>query len=136
MNFALLLKLLPVIIEAIGVAKEIGDKKITGASIIPLIQAKGPQVLELLTQAGRELFPTFPQEKQLSAAASRFNPELTERVQRQLNALGESLEVDGVYGFATKEAVARFQQKNEPLVVDGWAGPNTQAKLNALAGIR
>lgn len=49
-------------------------------------------------------------------------------LQRALNAAGESLKVDGVYGPASEAAVRRFQRANR-LRVDGAAGPATRARL-------
>ena len=54
-----------------------------------------------------------------------------EWLQELLNTLGADpeLEVDGDYGEATKAAVAQFQTDHPPLVVDGWAGVQTQASI-------
>jgi murein L,D-transpeptidase YcbB/YkuD len=53
-------------------------------------------------------------------------------LQRSLNELlGSQLEVDGVYGPKTKEAVRKFQAANG-LQVDGVAGPITRAKVQDL----
>lgn len=51
-----------------------------------------------------------------------------ESLQLRLNELGESLLVDGVYGYRTKKAVMRFQKANR-LKADGIAGYYTQLKL-------
>lgn len=51
-------------------------------------------------------------------------------LQKQLNALGAALYLDGQYGAATERAVADFQRR-VGLVADGIAGPKT---LDALTG--
>lgn len=54
------------------------------------------------------------------------------RVQQALNALGYGpLLVDGSYGKITRAAVFDFQRAHPPLAVDGVAGPQTWAALEA-----
>lgn len=52
-------------------------------------------------------------------------------LQRDLNYLGESLSVDGIFGRLTDEAVKRFQKKHG-LVVDGIYGLHTQRVLKGV----
>jgi Putative peptidoglycan binding domain/D-alanyl-D-alanine carboxypeptidase len=52
-------------------------------------------------------------------------------MQARLNALGENLTVDGVFGTGTRAAVFAFQAQNG-LEVDGIADPATLAKLGLL----
>jgi peptidoglycan hydrolase-like protein with peptidoglycan-binding domain len=52
----------------------------------------------------------------------------TADVQRALNAHGADLEVDGITGPATRDAIRRFQHEHG-LVTDGIAGPVTLAAL-------
>ncbi len=55
-------------------------------------------------------------------------------LQAALNRLlGLDLEVDGLYGEGTREAVRRFQERHG-LQVDGVAGPITKAKIRELVG--
>lgn len=49
-------------------------------------------------------------------------------LQKQLNAAGYSLAVDGIYGAATAAAVRDYQSRNA-LTVDGVAGPQTMNSL-------
>ena len=50
------------------------------------------------------------------------------KLQEKLNALGESLVVDGIFGPGTHAAVINFQARNG-LTVDGIVGPKTKAAL-------
>lgn len=53
-----------------------------------------------------------------------------ERLQRDLSQLGYQVEVDGIYGEATENAVKKFQQDHN-LTVDGIVGPQTGRQLGA-----
>jgi peptidoglycan lytic transglycosylase len=108
-----LLRLLPVILAA--------------AQRIPELQ----QILPLLTQLGTTTFPGLSADKARAAAATTLDINGVKWTQTALNVLlNASLEVDGVYGTATKAAVARFQAANN-LEADGWAGTNTADALRA-----
>ena len=108
-----LLKLLPVIIAA--------------AQRIPELQ----QILPLLMQLGTTTFPGLPADKAPMAAATTLDVNGVKWTQTALNLLlNESLQVDGVYGAATKAAVTRFQTANN-LEADGWAGTKTADALRA-----
>lgn len=136
MNFLALMGLLPTILQAVELAQKIhsdvrGDKSIGG--IVSTIQNNSPQVLDIFQKVGGTLFPNLGQQQQVAAAAVTFDPELVKKIQEQLNKLGAKLDADGHYGPKTKEAVKAFQGANG-LEVDGWAGKNTQAKLNEKAG--
>lgn len=52
-------------------------------------------------------------------------------LQTKLNTVGYEIEVDGVYGSATKSAVMSFQKKYN-LSIDGIAGKNTITKLDSV----
>jgi peptidoglycan hydrolase-like protein with peptidoglycan-binding domain len=132
MNITLLLSLLPLALKAIELAQQISAANKSGEGLGKIIESQGGQVLELITQAGATLFPNLSGDKQIAAGALRFDHETTLRIQKQLNKLGAKLEADGYYGNATKAAVTEFQKANG-LTVDGWAGKNTQAALNAKA---
>lgn len=63
----------------------------------------------------------------------RGGAEQITQLQEMLNAGGGQLEVDGVFGPRTAEAVRRFQEQNG-LTVDGIVGPQTLAALNGGVG--
>jgi peptidoglycan hydrolase-like protein with peptidoglycan-binding domain len=108
-----LLRLLPVIIAA--------------AQRIPELQ----QILPLLTQLGTATFPGLSADKAPVAAATTLDVNGVKWTQTALNLLlNASLEVDGIYGPATKAAVTRFQSANN-LEADGWAGTKTADALRA-----
>lgn len=50
-------------------------------------------------------------------------------LQRSLHRLGSKIAVDGKNGPATEAAVRDFQTRHPPLQADGWAGPQTIAKI-------
>ena len=66
-----------------------------------------------------------------TTGSKQDNGASVERIQRLLNKKGYGpLDVDGIYGNATRTAVERFQMAMG-LVVDGIVGPNTMAALEA-----
>jgi peptidoglycan hydrolase-like protein with peptidoglycan-binding domain len=106
-----LLSLLPVILAA--------------AQRIPELQ----QILPLLTQLGTTTFPGLSADKVAAAAATTLDVNGVKWTQTALNVLlNASLQVDGVYGRNTKDAVTRFQAANN-LEADGWAGTKTADAL-------
>lgn len=133
MDFATIFKLLPLIMKAVNVAQDISASSKSGTGVVDIIKAKGPEVMDLVTKAGAELFPGMPAAEQTQAGALRFSPQLVSKIQGQLNKLGSKLAVDGDYGARTKATVTDFQRRHG-LDADGWAGPLTQAELNKQAG--
>lgn len=129
-NFATILGMLPLIMRAVNLAQEISASGKSGGSVIDIIKSQGPEVLDLITEAGGALFPELSKEDQAQAGATRFDPAIVSKIQTKLNELGATpaLVVDGDYGKLTKAAVTEFQKKNN-LEADGWAGPLTQAVL-------
>src|SRR5262245_22383040 len=102
-----LLRLLPIILAA--------------AQRIPELQ----QIWPLLTQLGTATFPGLPADKAPAAAATTLDVNGVKWTQTALNLLLDAgLEVDGIYGSATKGAVTTFQVANN-LEADGWAGTMT-----------
>src|SRR5262245_60043885 len=108
-----LLRLLPLILAA--------------AQRIPELQ----QILPLLTQIGNTKFPGLPGDRAAEAAATTLDVNGVKWTQTALNLLlSASLDVDGVYGNATKAAVTKFQSMKS-LEADGWAGTKTTDALRA-----
>jgi hypothetical protein len=98
---------------------------LAGLQRIPELQQFGP----LLNQFGASTFPGMPPDKAAMAAATTLDVNGVKWTQLALNLLlGSSLEVDGVYGPATKAAVTKFQTANN-LEADGWAGTKTTDAL-------
>jgi Putative peptidoglycan binding domain len=71
----------------------------------------------------------------LSVCGSLEAPNSTHGIQRRLQILGYYTgRVDGVVGKKTEYAVLNFQADNNPLRVDGLAGPQTQNRLKTVVG--
>lgn len=93
----------------------------------PAVQA----LLPMLMQLGTAAFPNVDPNKAANAATTLFDTEHTKWVQVALHLLGfGTIDVDGVYGKGTKDAVSQFQTTHG-LAVDGWAGTNTTEVLRA-----
>jgi peptidoglycan hydrolase-like protein with peptidoglycan-binding domain len=108
-----LIRLLPLILAA--------------AQRIPELQ----QIAPLLSRIGNTTFPGFSADKAAEAAATTLDGNGVKWTQTALNLLlNASLEVDGVYGPATKAAVTEFQS-TKSLEADGWAGTKTTDALRA-----
>jgi peptidoglycan hydrolase-like protein with peptidoglycan-binding domain len=108
-----LLRLLPLILAA--------------AQRIPELQ----QIVPLLTQIGNTTFPGLSGGRAAEAAATTLDVNGVKWTQTALNLLlNASLEIDGVYGPATKAAVTQFQS-TKSLEADGWAGTKTTDALRA-----
>lgn len=135
MDIGAILRLLPTIMKAVDTVKSIGAAHKSGESVISIIQTKAPEVIDLVTKAGADLFPNLNQQQQVQAGAVRLDMAAVKKIQTQLNQVtGANLDVDGYYGQATKAAAKSFQVK-AGLEPDGWVGPLTQAALDkATAG--
>lgn len=97
--------------------------------ILPLLSNPAFQkLLPIIVQMGSQLFPAVSNEHLGSAVATALNPEQVKWIQAFLNWRSEVLEVDGVYGEATKDAVAKYQTEKY-LIIDGWAGPTTSDSM-------
>lgn len=133
MDFGAMLRLLPTLLAAIDTVKSVGSDHKSGKPIIDIVRTRAPEVIELVTKVGGELFPNLPQEQKIQAGAIRLDRDAVKEIQTQLNArTNANLDVDGYYGPATKAAVKSFQMQAN-LVVDGWAGPATLAALEKAA---
>jgi murein L,D-transpeptidase YcbB/YkuD len=85
-------------------------------------QISSPILSEFVRQWNNPFGNQFPTLQQ----GDRINP-VTE-LQGFLNRWGFSIDVDGVFGSATRSAVVRFQQQRK-LVADGIVGPRTWGEL-------
>ena len=127
----LLVKLLPIIFRAINVAPQVQQAIRVGKPTVEAVEENARDLLPLLGQIGRQMFPAIDERLAPAAAASTmFDPVRVKWLQTALNVLGVDppLEVDGDYGPKTTEAVSHFQHTNG-LVVDGWAGDLTHEAL-------
>jgi peptidoglycan hydrolase-like protein with peptidoglycan-binding domain len=110
------------IIATASTNAEIGDK----------IMALAPDIAVLLEEIGAALFPQLAPALHLVAGAiATFDPDGVKWLQGALNAmlhLDPPLEVDGIYGPATAEAVKQAQAQLG-LDPDGFAGVITRAAL-------
>lgn len=113
--------ILAIAMRAIANSREIID-------MVPRVISFIDEVRALLAKIAPELLP----------GGEVRTPAVTYDVrwlQASLNGiLGIALEVDGDYGPLTKSAVAEFQRRNPPLVVDGWAGIQTEAQILKVLG--
>lgn len=123
-----LLKLIPLIMRLIELAPKLQAALKSGGSILTILQQFAPDLIALVQDIGKEIFPALPPAAQADAGALRLDIERVRSIQGDLNKLGAALVVDGQYGQATKTAVYAFQQE-QGLAADGWAGPLTVAKI-------
>ncbi len=86
------------------------------------------QLIQGLTAAGQAQFPGVDPNKAAQAGSTLFDLEHVKWIQTALVLLRTKVDVDGVYGKGTKEAVTAFQKAND-LVADGWAGTKTSDAL-------
>jgi murein L,D-transpeptidase YcbB/YkuD len=131
MELELLIKLLPIIFQAINIAPQVQQAMRIGTPIVKAVEENAGDLLPLLREIGKQKFPGIDEKFAPAAAASTmFDPIRIKWLQTAINALGASppLDVDGEYGPMTKDAVLQFQRTHE-LVADGWAGDATHAAL-------
>jgi len=125
------LTLISTSVQVAGQVKELLDK---GSVTQQSLETAVPQIVPQLASLGASLFPKVAPELQAVAAASAtFDPNVTKWLQGSLNKLltpSPNLEVDGVYGPKTQEAVEAVQ-KQLGIPVDGWAGEVTQGAIMA-----
>ena len=125
------LTLISTSVQVAGKVKELLDK---GGVTQQSLETAVPQIVPQLASLGASLFPKVAPEMQAVAAASAtFDPNVTKWLQASLNKLltpSPNLEVDGVYGPKTQEAVEAAQKKLG-IPVDGWAGEVTQGAIQA-----
>ena len=125
---------LPLLIKLIQLAfPQIGAAIGAGLPIVNAVAHGPPGVLPLLEQIGRLVFPGLSAVNAQTAAGTMiFSSARTATLQANLNTLAAAppLVVDGIYGPATKRAVADFQ-RTHGLEVDGWAGHLTTPAIEA-----
>jgi peptidoglycan hydrolase-like protein with peptidoglycan-binding domain len=135
------IEFLPIILRVVQAAPQLQQALRLGQSALDNSLATTPDLKFLLQQLGQSQFPGIPTElSHIAGAQTLFDPtgakwvqlSLNKWVQLSLNLLGAQpqLAVDGSYGPATKDAVAKFQAEHG-LVVDGWAGDATGNALRA-----
>jgi hypothetical protein len=125
---------LPLLIRLIQLAfPQVGAAIGAGIPIINAVTSASPNMIPLLEQIGGLVFPQLSGVNAQTAAGTMiFNLVQTKSLQADLNKLGASprLVEDGIYGPATKAAVAKFQSEHG-LTVDGWAGHVTTPAIAA-----
>jgi murein L,D-transpeptidase YcbB/YkuD len=128
-----LVQFLPIIFRLINMAPQIQEAIRTGVPTVKAVEEHARDLLPLLGQVGKELFPDVEDRFAPAAAATAmFDPVRVKWLQTALNLIGADprLDVDGEYGPLTKEAVKQFQESHG-LVADGWGGDVTHAALQA-----
>jgi murein L,D-transpeptidase YcbB/YkuD len=131
-----LVVLLPLLIQLVPTIQNILTGTSSNQVINASIKEQTPQdVVSALAQIGAQLFPKVSPGLQIVAAALAVysNPSDIKKLQTSLNKLTKpspNLQVDGVYGPNTRDAVEALQ-KQLGLKVDGVAGEATQAAIAA-----
>lgn len=125
------------LIGAYSHVKAILDAAITNMDVKVTLQRELPQVVPYLEQIGEKLFPKVaPEMRVVAAAVASYDPNGTMWLQKSLNVLfhngkiklAEPLELDGVYGAKTRDAVEALQVSLN-IKPDGWMGQITQAAI-------
>lgn len=127
-----ILGLLPTLVTALPKLLSLSSLGLTSTSLSTLV----PEIVPLLENVGKSLFPKLaPELHAIAAATTAFNPNFTMWLQGSLNGFlnDPSLElaVDGAYGPKTVAAVEAVQAKLG-LNVDGWAGTITRSALSLI----
>ena len=126
-----LIRFLPIIFRLINIAPQIQEAIRTGVPTVKAVEEHARDLLPILGQVGKQLFPEVDDKFAPAAAATAmFDPVRAKWLQTALNLLGTDppLDVDGEYGPMTQAAVKHFQETHG-LVADGWAGDATHVAL-------
>jgi peptidoglycan hydrolase-like protein with peptidoglycan-binding domain len=129
----LLIRFLPIIFRLINIAPQIQEAIRTGVPTVKAVEQHAGDLLPILAQVGKQLFPDVDDKFAPAAAATAmFDPVRVKWLQTALNLIGTQppLDIDGEYGPLTMAAVKQFQETHG-LVADGWAGDVTHAALQA-----
>lgn len=129
----LLIRFLPIIFRLINIAPQIQEAIRSGVPTVKAVEQHAGDLLPILAQVGKQLFPDVDDKFAPAAAATAmFDPVSVKWLQTALNLIGTQppLDVDGEYGPLTMAAVKQFQETHG-LVADGWAGDVTHAALQA-----
>jgi murein L,D-transpeptidase YcbB/YkuD len=126
-----LIRFLPIIFRLINMAPQIQQAIRVGTPTVKAVEDNARDLLPLLGQIGKQMFPSIADSLAPAAAATTmFDPVRVKWLQTALNLLGANppLDVDGEYGPNTRAAVQQFQATHQ-LVADGWAGDVTHSAL-------
>jgi murein L,D-transpeptidase YcbB/YkuD len=126
-----LIRFLPIIFRLINMAPQIQQAIRVGTPTVKAVEDNARDLLPLLGQIGKQMFPGIDDSLAPAAAATTmFDPVRVKWLQTAFNLLGcnPPLDVDGEYGPNTTTAVQQFQATHE-LVADGWAGDVTHEAL-------
>jgi peptidoglycan hydrolase-like protein with peptidoglycan-binding domain len=117
--------------------KKVLDESTSNEDATTKLKALSPDLPNALQTIGSALFPkAAPNLRIIAGAIGAFDPNVTRWLQQSLNKLlkpNPNLEVDGIYGPKTVEAVEALQQKLG-LKADGLVGHLTQAAIIAELG--
>lgn len=126
-----LFKYWPLMLKAFDIIPRVQQAMREGKDVFSILKQFAPELIGMFESLGGGLFPELPKEEQTVAGTTMFDRDNVKRIQTEMNKRGHAnpaLDVDGLYGKATKAAVKDYQSKNS-LDADGWAGPLTMAKL-------
>lgn len=126
-----LIRFLPIIFRLINMAPQIQQAIRVGTPTVKAVEDNARDLLPLLGQIGKQMFPSIADSLAPAAAATTmFDPVRVKWLQTAINLLGTTppLDVDGEYGPNTTAAVQQFQATHQ-LVADGWAGDVTHSAL-------
>lgn len=135
-----LFKFLPLMMRILNLLPQIQDAVKSGTSIFTLLQKFAPDLIGIVQGVGGSLFPSLAPASQVEVGAIMLDPVKVRWIQSAINTLGLAnppLDVDGLYGTKTKDAIAAFQVAHNVTPADGWAGNVTstaiQVELNKKA---
>jgi peptidoglycan hydrolase-like protein with peptidoglycan-binding domain len=124
---------IPTLLRYASVVKEVLDLSRNNGDIAALLKSRAGPIFSVLTDLGAHLFPQAAKEIQVvGGAIAAYDPNITKWVQGACNEilqLDPKIDVDGIYGPKTKDAVIKLQEKLG-LKVDGLAGRITQAAID------